>query len=384
MIIHSLNKARRLLSDIKFRYKILYAICLCCPYLLPAQTSLGLILHGGKTVRIHPRYPKTPCFSKGIEGYISLTPSGKAPWHSLLRGPHFGFSFGIWSPGNPEVLGKMYSFMPVFGQLLAEKERWEWDYEIGASLVWFTRPYHRQTNPSNIAVGSHLSSLSFLRTRFFFTLMPSVSLMTGVGIIHSSNGGTSSPNLGVNIPECMVGIMYSVGNFSSKTQIKEYSRPPNRKNAYLWGIRIGLGMTENLAPGGPKYGVSTANIFWGKEATPWLNWRVGSEVFYSYRSKAALIEGEITTKGLNHKATGVVVYGGGEIVAGHIGLLMQAGTYLINPIQMEDYRIYTKLGIQFYPFDRQERNKRQFYTGVYVHAHSGEADFAEIGVGYLF
>ncbi|MBX7242266.1 MAG: acyloxyacyl hydrolase [Bacteroidia bacterium] len=357
-------------------------LSLIFPLFLSAQTQYYCFFQQGKTLRIHPRYPEMDFAAKGLEAGIFRYGNGKAPWHTVFKNAGAGIAFSYWNPGSPQVLGKIYSVTPCFGQILLRKSRWKWDYETGFSLAWFSKPYNRTTNPGNIAVGSHVSSISFLRTKIRYSVFPSVALSLGAGITHSSNGSTTSPNLGVNIPSFLVGVSYEIPGKKSPELTK--NPLPDWKNEYFYGIRTGIGITENLVPDGPKYPVFTTNVFWGKEASPWFSWRTGAEVFYSQKSREAILEGELIPKGLNHRSTGVVIYGGGEITAGHISLLAQAGPYLINPFLMEKYRIYTKFGFQFYPFDKQLKKDKQLYMGVYVHAHSGEADFAETGIGYLF
>ncbi len=362
--------------------KRLFLLLMIFPFFLGAQSQYYCLIQGGKTLRIHPRYPETPFVAKGVEAGVFWKGSGKAPWHTVFKNPESGIAFCYWDLGNPSVLGKAYSVLPTFGQILYEKRKWSLGYDFGFSLTWFSKPYNRLTNPLNIAAGSHLSSISFLRTRIQYRIYPSCLLFLGASITHSSNGNTTSPNLGVNIPSALLGVSYEI---PSKVHSNSTKTPlPEWKNEYFYGIRTGFGITENIAPDGPKYPIFTTNFFWGKEASPWFSWRTGTEIFYSQKAREALLEGEVLPKKLNHGSTGVVIYGGGEITAGHISLLAQAGPYLINPYQMEKYRIYTKFGFQFYPYDKQIKRDKQFYGGVYVHAHSGEADFAEIGIGYLF
>ena len=361
--------------------KVLFLILFLFLGKMYGQIQTHFSFQQGKTLRIHPRYPQTPFAAKGVETGVRFYAKGNPQWHRIFHHPKVGLVFTFWDLGNPQVLGKVYSVLPTLGQTLVGRKKWKWEYDLGFSLAYFTKPYRRVANPTNIAVGSHLSSQLFLRTDFQYILTPSLSFMLGGGFTHCSNGNTTSPNLGVNIPSVMTGVIYTAPT-KNKPETEELVLPV-WKNEYLYGIRIGGGLTENIAPNGPKYTMLTSNVFWGKDANRWLSWRIGAEVFYSQKAHETLIDGEIIPKGINHHSVGMSVYGGGEITAGHISVLAQAGPYLLNPYMM-NYRIYTKFGFQFYPFDRQDRKRKQVFAGVYVHAHSGEADFAELGLGYLF
>lgn len=335
----------------------------------------------GKIVSISPSYPPILHNAKAYQLLFEKKTSGKSHWHSLYHYPSICWAAGIWDLGNDEVLGNSLVIQPIFKQTIFHEKNFTLDYNVSTSLAYFTKIFSFSQNPQNTAVGSHLSSTSNIGVSITHTILQKWAYTAGIGLSHFSNGNTSSPNLGINIPAASLAISYKIAERQAIPIIKD-SLPIISKKIYP-AIKIAYGFSEALTPNGPKYPFYSGSFFLNKNLSHWFRLRMGSELFYSQKAKEAMYDLQVNTKTLQNSTWGLAVFAGGELLIGHLSLVMQGGPNILQPFQMK-YRIYSKIGLQYYPFDTQLRPRKQIYAGVYVHAHSGEADFTEFGIGYIF
>jgi hypothetical protein len=89
---------------------------------------------------------------------------------------------------------------------------------------------------------------------------------------------------------------------------------------------------------------------------------------------------------------------GHEFVCGQVSLLTQGGFNLYNPFGKYFHRMYepkgfkngieqwicTRLGFQYYVFTPTPSRRFNIFTGLYLNANFGQADFAELSVGVSF
>lgn len=341
---------------------------------LHAQQKLSFSYKTGQVLPIHPDYPPST-LAHGFCLAWTKALHGKAAWHHLLKNPSLQLGFQYWTLGNPEVLGNVFTLQPEL--LLPIHKRMK--VEIGTSIAYFTKTYEPELNPTNIAVGSHLSSTSNLGISYACPIANHYEIALGIGMSHFSNANTSTPNLGVNIPYVSVQAGKKLGN----QQAQETAPPmlPDLDKRLHLNLRGGIGMTEALTPNGPKYPIYTLTAFVQKPISRIFRWRAGLEGLYSVYARSSMLDMEM--KDYLSRTYGAVLFGGFSCMLSRISLIGQAGPYLYKPYGM-NYKLYTKFGAEFYPFDTQLRPRKQWFLGIYVHAHSGQADFGELGVGYVF
>lgn len=350
-----------------------------------ADNRISVAFHYGRVVKNNHIFPALPQNSPAIEVAYSQKVSGKKTWHSIYHFPEIGISLLWINLGNPDVLGQGISIIPYFSQDLIRRKKFHFQYTLGASLGYISKPYDRVSNPTNNVLGSHINNYSFAQGSFFHQISDKIEVYYGLRASHFSNGNTSIPNLGINIPTGVVGMKY---HFLPKTQPQNKSADsliyPKQKvfSKISPSFRVALGITEKGTAGGPKYPIYLAsfslNTIWKKQ----LRVKLGTEWFYAMGGRELIVNEEFGLPKFK-SSMGGIVYVGGEFLLGRVGLLAQAGPYLIKPYQM-NHLLYTKLGVQFYLKNQQHFIHNQPFIGVYVHSHTGEADFTEVGFGWIF
>jgi hypothetical protein len=350
------------------------------------DNRISIAFHYGRVVKNNYIFPSLPQNSPALEVAYSQKVTGKKPWHSIYHYPEVGVSFLWINLGNPDVLGQAFSIAPHFSQDLITRKKIRFQYTLGASLGYVTKPYNRISNPTNNVLGSHLNNYSFAQGTFFHQISPQMEIYYGLRISHLSNGNTAIPNLGINIPTATIGVKYHFVSMADAAKTKD-SLPsyPNKKPSFSRispSFRVAVGITEKGTAGSPKYPIYLASFSLNSVWHNQLRLKVGTEWFYASGAKE-LIDNQQYPLSSTQNAVGGIVYVGGEFLIGKVGLLAQAGPYIMKPYQM-NHLLYTKLGFQFYLQNQNIVAKNQPFIGVYVHSHTGEADFTEVGFGWNF
>ena len=371
------------------KYYLIFALCLFFAFFIRAQNAdhrLNIAFHYGRVVKNNYLFPSLPQNSPAIEVGYSQKVSGKKSWHKIYHFPEVGLSFLGINLGNPLVLGQGFSVAPHFSQTLFTHKKFHFQYTLGASLSYVSKPYHRISNPTNNVLGSHLNNYSFAQGTFYHQISDKTEIYYGLRISHFSNGNTSIPNLGINIPTATLGVKYHFAPTSPpEKRLDSFSQKSNKTRQFSHispSFRVAVGITEKGTGGGPKYPIYLASFSLNSVWRNQLRLKIGTEWFYNAAQKE-LIDNQEYNLNATQNAIGGIVYVGGEFLIGKIGLLAQSGPYIKKPYQQQ-HLLYTKLGFQFYLKNQNITTKNQPFIGVYVHSHTGEADFTELGLGWNF
>ncbi|HWB62103.1 MAG TPA: hypothetical protein VG603_01240, partial [Chitinophagales bacterium] len=99
------------------------------------------------------------------------------------------------------------------------------------------------------------------------------------------------------------------------------------------------------------------------------------------------------------KASAFIVFVGLEIPVGHFAISLEAGPNVYKPAYHAFYNYYEKstefnyytkqfiaarFGANYYIFDPYTHLRNNVFIGAYVSANSGQAEFLEMNVGYIF
>ena len=346
-----------------------------------AQTTFQIGAHYGRMLEINPVWPDIQHNSRALELSILKPTSGEKEWHGLYRYPEIGLSFLYIQPGNPDVFGQVITFSPVINFRLIEKGNFQLKTTVGYSLGWATRPFHRINNPDNNVVGAFLNSVNLFRLESVWYPSEKFSYHLGISAFHLSNSRTRVPNLGINIPALNLAIGYQKDNPS--TEKKKPIELPKGFGDLQIGMRIGYGRNSSKTPGGPVYPSYLGAVYLNSIVQNRFRLKLGTEWFWTESQYAFIRNQVIPSEDPRRDALGGVVFLGTEFLMGNIALIAHLGPYIKRPYLM-DYLLYTKIGVQVYLYDQQENPRFQPYLGAFVHAHSGEADLAEFGVGFVF
>lgn len=333
---------------------------------LQAQMQWQVGLHCGSTLRIHPQYPALPQAAWAIE---------VNRYRPLPAGLKAGVQLSVASPGNPDALGQLWGLTGSLDRPLWRRPRGGLRVAFHTGLARLTRPYHRIHHPANTALAARWVNLTLVKL-YAYRKLGAVQAQAGVAFWHYSSAKARVPNLGINL----------VMGYLALRPATELT-PPARVEAsplprWQGGLRLGAGRTSRKVAGGPQYWVAAATLWGSYRWRPRLRVMLGSKVFFEESLVAFFRDQDFGLAQPARSAVGVIAFTGVELLIGRLGVRAWLGPYLRQPVLMP-YRLYTELGLHYYL--RHDRSARcQPFLGVGVHAHAGEADFGEWGLGLLF
>lgn len=184
--------------------------------------------------------------------------TGIKSWHSKFNYPVIGFGVYHSGLGNDYIYGNLtglYSFINRY--YFPNSGRFNFGNRLGVGLSYISKHYDLQTNPTDIAIGSHVNC--FIQFEFLFTWNVNKKFnVTGtVGALHASNGNLKEPNKGFNIVNLGVAATYRFNSFESIRAKAPIYFADTSKQYFTYGV-FGSGkvlsrFTNNIYP---VYGVS--------------------------------------------------------------------------------------------------------------------------------
>lgn len=309
---------------------------------------------------------------------------GRDYWSELHGYPRFGFAITSHRFGNPDVLGHALGFYPQLDVFLMKKRNFSIISRLAFGLAYVTRPYHRITNPTNLAIGSRLNNYTTIGLAAEYQVTPHWRLRIGGNITHVSNGKVQSPNLGINTATARVGLSYVLQPPAEPLTFDYEAIPPNRR--WQPNFRLSLGLREAKVADGPRYGIYTVSGFLSKMYTRKGKVFFGLEASFNHATYAWLkdqdIPPELAEKPHNHpwRYTAVI---GHEFVFGRIGFMTHVFLYLDPPFDNRNF-FGTRLGPNLY-FKKPHQHKGLVpFVGIYMKAHYSIAELVELTLGARF
>jgi len=192
---------------------------------------------------------------------------GNTRWEYMYNYPLIGISLWQSNLGNSRYFGHALAVYPYINFPLNSSKNNRINFRLGFGLGYIQKPFNRINNYKNIAIGSQLNaSLSFY-FEFRKHLTNKITLTTGIGFMHFSNGATKTPNYGINIPSVTLGAAVKLGKenpYLKKKLLPElYPFEFDGKKNLLISTDVGFGIKSLNSEYGRIYYVYSlaSNIF---------------------------------------------------------------------------------------------------------------------------
>lgn len=308
----------------------------------------------------------------GIELNLQRQTTGAAPWHSWYRFPKIGVALLYYDFYNP-ILGKAFAASGYLSKALVRTPRHDLSFRLGAGLAYLTNPYDPQKNHKNTIASSALNATLQLRFEYDYALTPHVGLLLGLGLNHFSNGATSKPNFGVNLPTLVLGLNY---HELRPAPVTYPDGPlPDDIGHLFYNVSTSLGFKQR-SPGDPqKYLVQSVTAAVGRRMNRKSNLLAGVEGFYDRSLQAQLAD--TTRAGLRQpdvKKVGLFV--GHELLFGRLAFVSHLGFYVYAPYKSST-PYYERLGLKY-------SLTSHLFGAVDLKIHRGAADVIEFKIGTTF
>ncbi|WP_026452166.1 acyloxyacyl hydrolase [Aequorivita capsosiphonis] len=375
----------------------------------------------GKTMEANEGFPETQFQKQLVFSFGRYHTNNPQQWAQQIKGPKTGFSIGVTDFGNLDSLGIAISASPFIEFKAFGSDRFKILTAMGAS--YFTRKFHPETNPQNIAVTTDITWA--FRMYFYYQMFSTrnIDWRTGIGYSHHSNGHTRLLNQGYN--SFLVSISADIRNPFKHSEtlptepIPKYKRTIN----HYFAFRGGIGQNVFALAFNDKQNVYTIAGEYGRVYN--ITFKVGIGFYYRFyqhyydyiKGNESLVQAgrefDYFRSNPWYYATNLGLSIHGEIFLNHVGIDLQLGYNLHKPAYKMDYRINegwqdapreiskgwvlgtidskfkkkyrlsSRLGLKYYLIGMEKAPKNNWYVGAHLNANLGQADFSELSLGYV-
>jgi hypothetical protein len=373
----------------------------------------------GRTSPANTYFPETKPF-QGIEVAFGRTNNrNDLEWARQLNFPRTGISVSYSDFGNKEKIGSAISVIPFLDFPIFRKWSNRFDANIGIGASYFDVIYDLESNVTNQAISTHITWAFRSNIRYDFLRFKNGKSQIVLGYYHNSNGHVRLPNYGLNT--FLLGLNTEF-NFN-KIEVASLNLDGSKVNENsslqtYYCYRFGLGQNVLTKYDDHKREVYTVSASLGRIKNKTFKYGVGMyyrfyESYYNHIQK----EGELINdmypdlkKNPILKASSFGVFADGEVLLSHVGLEMQIGLNFYKPFYKVDWKlnqgeiiydgsyqlgelnwyynvkhlISSRLGLKYYAFDNNKAPTHNLFIGAFINANLGQADFSELGLGYVF
>ncbi len=365
------------------------------PFIVEVQYSAG------KLAPVYPHYPKSVLVN-AVELHLGYQTYGRERWNKLFNYPRLGLSFIYQDLGNRDILGQQFSIVPTVYFSTAKKETAKFYAEVryGLGLACFTAVYDSVSNKNNFGVSSAFTWQYTIGANMHWNVSKKVSVQLGAVWYHASNAHTQLPNVGVNTFSVYFGLLaYPFGRIP---RVHDKDTVGVDKKWHL-NLRFGSGWQEMggaFGPvGGKKYPVYTGAIYTSRRIAKIILWKAGLIYRYYPMYQAFLQEHKVFDSKLVLRSSSFTIFTGMDFLLGHFAISLEAGVNVYKPAYQSFYNVYekstavnfytkqylaTRFGLNYYILDPYLHPRNNVFLGAYVSANSGQAEFLELNLGYVW
>ncbi len=291
-------------------------------------------------------------------------------WDFCRCFPRAGVSLGYWNWDNRQVLGHGVLVVGFLEPHFFTDSRVNLLFRGGIGAAYLTKPYDSVTNPLNLSYSTDLSFALELGVGASYRLSPEMNIKLLAKYNHTSNGGISDPNKGLNFPSVSLGLTKSFKPivFPNDPRQLENNKLEDKERI----VASVFGGWSNAELGDQdKFLVIGINGKYSRYIGGRSALTGGIELIADYSRKRFI---ELTGLNKDFLQAGILV--GHEFWLGKVTFAQELGFYAYRPFRNTDdfyqrYSLYYALS-----------EKISLGSSVKVHGHV--ADFIDFRIGYRF
>lgn len=284
--------------------------------------------------------------------------------------PKLGLELSYWDFDKPDILGQSLIALGFAEPYFRADKKLNYFFRLGLGGTYLTTPFDPVTNLLNETYSTNLSLVIMVGVGINYRLDESWNIRLLSKYNHTSNGGISTPNKGINFPSLSLGVAKSLTPvlFPDYQRVEKRKLPKDKER-----ITISHFSGWSNAQVGKKdkfyvFGVSGRYSRWigGRSAV-----NAGTELIFDL-SRRQLIKNEGYDN--NFIQAGTLI--GHEFWLGKVTFGQQLGIYYFNDYRIND-NLYQRYTLTYNFSD-------QFFAGFGLKAHRHVADFFDLRLGYRF
>jgi hypothetical protein len=356
----------------KARYFTSIFICLFIfPNGLKAQWSYALRTQYGFLILHHPFIEHlAERHVSMVELSLTKENTGKTRTERIHPKTSWGIAYNFADLGSHTYLGYAHSIFAYMHFPYLVRKNISLNYRLGTGMGFITKPFNRNTNYHNIAIGSYFNETVTMLNEMKIRLSEKTRLNVGMGFTHFSNGTVELPNLGLNLASLFLGLSY----YPNQVVGKKDTIPPHKDNTELV-VYTNVYLKEDYPVDNKRYFVNTWQVLVSRNTGYKSRWGGGVDVFYDGAVKKDMLTDSDST---NDTKTAVQVgaVASFEAVVGRLSLPLQLGYYVFDNYKRNSI-IYQRIGLRY-------RVTPHIIGNFSLKTHYGSADYFEFGIGYKF
>ncbi len=325
-----------------------------------------------------------PSYSQEFRLSYTYQTEGKEQWQRFWKEPKLVFNGVLVSFGNDNVLGNAIGILPEIHFTLTKRKRFLFNMQFGTGVAYLDKPFNVISNPTNNAIGSNLNNITSLKFGLVYQWNPKLSSSLSTGLVHFSNGLSSSPNAGINIYGATMNINYIFIEAKAIVPEEILTRNAEPKPSYRkWNadIQYNFGFKEHATPGGPKYGVQTISLGAGYRYKEYMTVTAGAEYEYSDAAYNFFKRNFYTEEESQRLAKKSILFIENEFRYGQVFNRFRLGFYINWPFEKSKSNYLKMITGIYLP---SIKGYAKPYVGVVLKTHTAVADYLGIVGGISF
>ncbi|WP_185282367.1 acyloxyacyl hydrolase [Hymenobacter sp. NBH84] len=338
------------------------------PYVVGAYAQGSFIVaHAPAVAHLAVSHPT------GAELNLQRQTTGTAPWHAWYRYPKVGLALVYYDYHNPR-LGQSFAATAYINKAIWRTARQELNFRLGTGLGYFTTSYDRFDNKRNSMMGSRLNATIQTRIEYDMAVTEHLGVLLGFAFNHYSNGATTKPNRGINLPSVVLGLNYHQQR-AVRPQPAEASTEPADIGRFFLNLSTSYAfkqLDEVDQWNNRHYSVFSATVAVGRRLNRKSNLMLGLEGFRDQSLRVAQRDTAQAGSQLpDIKKAGI--YLGHELLFGRLAFVSHLGVYIYNPYKSNPF-YYERLGLKYH-------FTKHVFGEVDLKVHRAAADALELRVG---
>ena len=302
---------------------------------------------------------------------VGFPATGKKMREHVTNFPTLGFGFYHANLGNKEILGTVYSFYTYINGPIFKIRKYSLNYNVEMGLSYLPLIYDYQTNYINFAISTHFNVHANLNFESHWKINNKLTLFSGIGVTHYSNGAVRMPNPGINVVSFSSGLIYTFNQTKPPVKIKK----PKFIRYFDLSLIQTIGVQARYPTYKQPYFLSAFTADFGRRIGFVSRFGIGGDIFYN----SSVVE-NFETDSIFNSTKKDYFYGGihvsWDINYGRMSFTIHQGIYLWQ--KFNTYKnIYERFGFR-YKFDNN------IILNITLITYYASAQFIEWGIGYNF
>jgi len=368
--------------------RIAYIICLCIVFWLSstqAQHGISAVYAPSKVLKHRDNLLfDVPSLSSEFRLAYTYQTNGDKVWERFWKKPRIALNLIYVNFGDNEILGSAFSIVPELHFSLARYKKLLLNMQFGTGIAYLNKPFDAINNPNNNAIGSNLNNTTSLKFGLEYPWNERLTTSLSTGIVHFSNGLSSSPNSGINIYGASINVNYKFKIRPSKDIESISTRNAEESSTFRkWIVdaQYHYGFTEHSTTGGPKYGVHAISLGAGYRYKEFMTVLAGAEYEYNDAKYTFFKRNFETEEYARRMAKRSIIYIENGFRYGSVFNRLRLGFYVGWPFAKSKSN-YIKVVTGIYLPNIAGYGKP--YVGIVLKTHTAIADYLAIMGGISF